>query len=109
MASSRNLSGSPKRQWQRGKQESEECPWVLLQLGIIKQKPSVLRFVIKPIRPSVLWLEVRGHVTTKAAKQRRQMWNVKGQSTQEKQSLGTSGNCFPLRVHGFAWVSAFAS
>lgn len=50
----------------RGEQESEEYPWVLLQLGIIKQKPSVLRFLIKSIRPSVLWLEVRGHVTTQS-------------------------------------------
>lgn len=49
-------------------QESEERPWVLLQSGIIKQKLSVLRFVIKPIKPSVLWLEVRGHVATQSYK-----------------------------------------
>lgn len=41
-------------------QESEEHTWVLLQSDVIKQKLSVLRFVIKPMRPSVLWLEVRG-------------------------------------------------
>lgn len=51
-----------------GEQESEERPWVPLQPGIIKQKPSVLSFVIRPIRPSVLWLEVKGHVTTQSCK-----------------------------------------
>lgn len=47
-------------------QESEERTWVLLQSGVIKQKLNVLRFVIKPMRPSVLWLEVRGHMTAQS-------------------------------------------